>query len=161
MTRPTRTRIVLTSHFSFANEIITDHVPARQDHTREEQARKASGECCSYLLTLLSFLGPIIPNFFPLLLKCAPPPLCDQKKLLFNMLPKTIVDQLEIQGYQTGSWDQLKGISQRHQGVCILFADIPQFADFARKAGESWRILISSSVASLSPSLPLSFASSG
>ena len=125
---------MLTSHFSFANEIITDHVPARQDHTREEQARKASGECCSYPLS--SPLHHIIPNFFHLLLKC-PPSFCDQKKLLFNMLPKTIVDQLEIQGYQTGSWDQLKGISQRHQGVCILFADIPQFADFARKAGES------------------------
>ena len=84
-------------------------------------------------------------------------PLIDQKKLLFNMLPKTIVDQLEIQGYQTGSWDQLKGISQRHQGVCILFADIPQFADFASKAGESCGILISSFVERPTPSLSLAF----
>jgi class 3 adenylate cyclase len=56
-----------------------------------------------------------------------------QKDLLFNMLPPTVVNQLEMQGYGT-TGEQLQVISERHQGVCILFADIVQFTQFATLA---------------------------
>jgi len=60
-----------------------------------------------------------------------------QKDLLFNMLPRTVVNQLEMQGYDTRSWEQLKVVSSRHQGVSIMFADIPQFDSFATAADPS------------------------
>merc|ERR1719171_658286 len=50
-----------------------------------------------------------------------------QKKLLFNMLPKSIVGKLEM---------GLK-ISQRHQGVCILFAELEGFAAFSSQVHPS------------------------
>jgi len=61
-----------------------------------------------------------------------------QKELLFNMLPPRVVNQLEEQGYDTGSWEQLKVVSARHQGVSILFADIPNFQEFASAAEPSY-----------------------
>ena len=45
-----------------------------------------------------------------------------QRRLLENMLPASIVKELQRQEFKISSWDQLKKLSQRHLGVSILFA---------------------------------------
>ena len=45
-----------------------------------------------------------------------------QQRLLENMLPASIVKELQRQEFKISSWDQLKKLSQRHLGVSILFA---------------------------------------
>ena len=60
-----------------------------------------------------------------------------QKDLLFNMLPPTIVNQLEMQGYGTESRIEHQLISCRHQGVCILFADVAGFSELTTVASPS------------------------
>ena len=54
-----------------------------------------------------------------------------QRKLLQNMLPSSIVDQLEKQSFTVSSWNQLQTLSQRHFGVSIMFAELEGFIDFS------------------------------
>ena len=53
------------------------------------------------------------------------------------MLPPTIVNQLEMQGYGTESRIEHQLISCRHQGVCILFADVAGFSELTTVASPS------------------------
>ena len=55
-----------------------------------------------------------------------------QKRILQNMLPPNIVKQLQRQQYQISEgWDSLKGLSQRHFGVSMLYADLVGFTAFS------------------------------
>ena len=54
-----------------------------------------------------------------------------QRKLLENMLPTSIVDQLQQQNFTVSSWDQLRALSHRHLGVSILFAELEHFTAFS------------------------------
>ena len=54
-----------------------------------------------------------------------------QKKLLENMLPSFVVDQLRQQNFTVKSWDQLQAISHRHLGVSIMFAELEGFTAFS------------------------------
>jgi class 3 adenylate cyclase len=54
-----------------------------------------------------------------------------QKKLLESMLPTHIVKELQLQDFRVSSWDQLRGLSHRHFGVSILFAELEGFAAFS------------------------------
>ena len=54
-----------------------------------------------------------------------------QKDLLENMLPTSIVSKLQEQNFAVQSWDQLRSLSQRHSGVCIMFAELEGFTAFS------------------------------
>jgi class 3 adenylate cyclase len=54
-----------------------------------------------------------------------------QRQLLENMLPTSIVDQLQRQNFTVSSWDQLRALSHRHFGVSIMFAELENFTAFS------------------------------
>ena len=54
-----------------------------------------------------------------------------QKKLLENILPTSIVSQLQEQNFSIQSWNQLRRLSRRHIGVCIMFAELDGFTKFS------------------------------
>ncbi|UPR04205.1 guanylate cyclase [Chloropicon primus] len=54
-----------------------------------------------------------------------------QKRLLNSMLPDAIVDRLQELDFQVQTWDQLRGMSRRHSGVCIAFAELDGFTEFS------------------------------
>jgi class 3 adenylate cyclase len=54
-----------------------------------------------------------------------------QRQLLENMLPSSIVDQLQRQKFTVTSWDQLRALSHRHFGVSIMFAEVENFTAFS------------------------------
>ena len=54
-----------------------------------------------------------------------------QKKLLQSMLPDAVVDQLEVHNFVIESWEQLRSLSHRHFGVCIMFAELDGFIAFS------------------------------
>ena len=54
-----------------------------------------------------------------------------QRQLLENMLPTSIVDQLQKQNFTISSWEQLRALSHRHFGVSIMFADLENFTAFS------------------------------
>ena len=54
-----------------------------------------------------------------------------QKQLLENMLPSSIVTQLQEQNFTVDSWEQLRSLSHRHLGVSIMFADLVGFTEFS------------------------------
>ena len=53
------------------------------------------------------------------------------------MLPAVIVDQLQQTNFAIQSWDQLRSMSKRHHGVCILFAELEGFAAFSSQVHPS------------------------
>jgi len=57
-----------------------------------------------------------------------------QRELLDNILPPMIVDSVTSFG---SSKDTLRSLSQRHQGVSIMFADIAGFTSFATQVDSS------------------------
>ena len=54
-----------------------------------------------------------------------------QKKLLQSMLPDAVVDQLQVHNFVIESWEQLRSLSHRHFGVCIMFAELDDFMTFS------------------------------
>jgi ubiquitin carboxyl-terminal hydrolase 48 len=54
-----------------------------------------------------------------------------QRQLLENMLPTSIVDQLQRQKFTVTSWEQLRALSHRHFGVSIIFAKVENFSAFS------------------------------
>ena len=54
-----------------------------------------------------------------------------QKKLLQSMLPDAVVDQLQVHNFVIESWEQLRSLSHRHFGVCIMFAELDDFITFS------------------------------
>ena len=56
-----------------------------------------------------------------------------QKKLLENMLPSSIVDELKKYNFTIDSWKQIRSLSHRHLGVSIMFAELEEFPKFARQ----------------------------
>ena len=54
-----------------------------------------------------------------------------QKKLLQSMLPDAVVDQLQVHNFVIESWEQLRSLSHRHFGVCIMFAELDGFIAFS------------------------------
>ena len=54
-----------------------------------------------------------------------------QRQLLENMLPTSIVDQLQRQNFTVSSWDELRALSHRHFGVSIMFAEVENFTVFS------------------------------
>ena len=54
-----------------------------------------------------------------------------QRQLLENMLPSSIVDQLQKTNFTVSSWDQLRALSRRHFGVSIMFAKVENFTAFS------------------------------
>ena len=60
-----------------------------------------------------------------------------QKRLLNNMLPESIVEQLRLQNFTIQSWDQLRRMSRRHFGVCIMFAELDGFTAFSAQVRPS------------------------
>ncbi|QDZ21225.1 guanylate cyclase [Chloropicon primus] len=60
-----------------------------------------------------------------------------QKALLENILPSSIVSKLGEQDFAMKSWDQLRKLSQRHFGVCILFAELEGFTAFSAQVNAS------------------------
>ena len=60
-----------------------------------------------------------------------------QKKLLNNMLPESIVEHLTLQNFTIQSWDQLRQLSKRHSGVCIMFGELDGFTAFSAQVRPS------------------------
>ncbi|UPR03326.1 guanylate cyclase [Chloropicon primus] len=60
-----------------------------------------------------------------------------QKDLLFNFLPTRVVNQLEKMRFNLQKLNLLKEVSQRHQGVCITFAELDGFAELSAQVDPS------------------------
>ena len=60
-----------------------------------------------------------------------------QKRLLNNMLPSFVVDQLQQQDFTIQSWSQFRNLSHQHSGVCIMFAELDGFTAFSAQVEPS------------------------
>ena len=60
-----------------------------------------------------------------------------QKTLLHDMLPESIIEQLRMQNFTIQSWDQLRRMSCRHSGVCIMFGELDGFTAFSAQVRPS------------------------
>jgi len=54
-----------------------------------------------------------------------------QRTLLEHVLPSSMVNKLQQQNFAVTSWKELRSLSQRHLGVCIMFAELDGFTDFS------------------------------